>query len=62
MQTNNGLIYQAKTIEPNAVEHLQKSNLLLGDLAKSTYNYFWRTLRSSGLVALLSLIFWFLGL
>jgi len=26
--------------EPNAVEYLQKSNLLLADLAKSTYNYF----------------------
>ena len=61
MQTNTGLIYQAKVAEPNAVPYLQESNNLLGQLVKITYKYFKWFLWSGLIVAFLSIITWFRG-
>ncbi|MBI2105886.1 hypothetical protein HYT56_03555 [Candidatus Woesearchaeota archaeon] len=61
IQTNNELIYQVKTIEPNALPYLRESNNLLGKMQLSAYNYFKWFLIIGGLVSLGSLIAWFRG-
>ena len=61
MQVNNGLIYQAKSIEPNALPYLRDSNKILGEMALSAYKYFNLSFYAGVVVSLGTLIAWFMG-
>ena len=61
IQTNNELIYQVKTIDPNALPYLRESNNLLGKMQLSAHNNFKRSLNMGILVSLGSLTAWFIG-
>ena len=61
VQKNNELIYQVKTIEPNALPYLREANNLLSKMQFSAYNNFKWSLKIGILISLGSLIAWFIG-
>ena len=61
IQTNVGLIYQAKEVEPNAEQYLLEANNELKNYTRLSYNLIKYFLVVDGLFLIGSLIAWFIG-